>query len=238
MSGPGLATPPLPDRGEAMARRAAELVRDGDAVGLGTGRAAAAFLRALAERVRAGLRVRCVPTSTSTAAAARGLGLTLAELDEVGALDLAVDGADEVGPGLDLVKGYGGALVRERIVAEAARRFVVLAEPEKVVAALGARGRLPVEVVPFGWSLCARRLAGLGCPAQRRLANGVPFVSDNGNSVLDCAVGPLADPAGLEVRLRAIPGVVGTGLFLGLADLVFLEGGDGRVTVRERRPAP
>jgi ribose 5-phosphate isomerase A len=225
---------PLERRGEAMARRAAELVRDGDAVGLGTGRAAGAFVRALAERARRGLRVRCVPTSRATEAAARALGLSLVELEEAGQLDLAVDGADEVGPGLDLVKGYGGALVRERIVAEASRRLVILAEPEKLVPALGARGRLPVEVVPFGWSLCAARIAALGLDPRRRVEGGAPFVTDNGNQLLDCAVRPIADPAGLELQLRAIPGVVGTGLFLGLADAVFLEDADGDVTLRER----
>lgn len=173
-----------------MARRAAALVQDGSAVGLGTGRAASAFLAALAERARRGLEVRCVATSRAIEAAARDLGLPLVSLDEVGELDLDVDGADEVDPALDLVKGHGGALVRERIVATASRRLVILAGTEKLVATLGARGRLPVEVVPFGWPLRARRLSGLGCPSRRRMGAGAPFITDNGNNILDCTVEP------------------------------------------------
>ena len=206
-----------------MARRAAELVQDGSAVGLGTGHAASAFLVALADRVRRGLQVRCVATSRATEAAARELGLPLVSLEEVGELDLDVDGADEIDPALDLVKGYGGALVRERIVAA-----------EKLVPTLGARGLLPVEVVPFGWAFCARRLGELGHPSRRRMEGGAPLVTDNGNHILDCAVEPLADPAALERRIRAIAGVVGTGLFLGMADAAFIEDARGEVTVRQR----
>ncbi len=223
-----------PVRGEAMARRALEFVRTGSVLGLGTGRAATAFLRALAGRVRQGLQVRCVATSRATEAAARELGVPLVSLEEAGVLELAVDGADEVDPALDLVKGHGGALVRERIVAAASRRFVVLVESEKLVPVLGARGVLPVEVIPFGWSFCAARLAGLGCRPTRRLDGETPFVSDNGNHVLDCAVEPIAAPADLERRIRAIPGVVGTGLFLGMADTVLVEDARGEVTVRTR----
>jgi len=217
-----------------MARRAAELVQDGSAVGLGTGRAASAFLGALAERARRGLRVRCVATSRTIEAAARDLGLSLVSLDEVRELDLDVDGADEIDPALDLIKGYGGALVRERIVAEASRRLVILAGTEKLVANLGARGLLPVEVVPFGWAPCARRLIALGCPPRRRMDAEAPFVTDNGNNILDCTVEPIADPAALQRKISAIPGVVGTGLFLGMADTVFIEDARGNVTVRQR----
>jgi ribose 5-phosphate isomerase A len=220
--------------GEAMARRAAELVQDGSAVGLGTGRAASAFLVALADRVRRGLQIRCVATSRATEAAARELGLPLVSLEEVGHLDLDVDGADEIDPALDLVKGYGGALVRERIVAAASRRLVILAGTEKLVPTLGARGVLPVEVVPFGWAFCARRLGELGHPSRRRMEGGAPLVTDNGNHILDCAVEPLADPAALERRIRAIAGVVGTGLFLGMADVAFIEDARGEVTMRQR----
>lgn len=217
-----------------MARRAMELVHDGCLLGLGTGRAAAAFLTVLAEAVRAGLQVRCVPTSRVTESAARDLGVPLASLEEVGELHLAVDGADEVDPGLDLMKGYGGALVRERIVAAAARRLVILAQPAKLVGALGERGVLPVEVVTFGWAFCARRLEELGCRARRRMVGSAPFVTDNGNYILDCGVGPIKDPAGLERSIGGIPGVVGTGLFLGMADTVLLEDEQGHVTVRRR----
>lgn len=220
--------------GEAMARRAAELVQAGMAVGLGTGHAARAFLVVLADRARQGLDVRCVATSVATESAARDLGLPLASLEDVGELDLDVDGADEVDPALDLVKGYGGALVRERIVAAASRRLVILAGVEKLVGRLGERGVLPVEVVPFGAAWCARRLAELGFPSRLRMKAGATFVTDNGNAILDCAVEPIADPAALERRIRALPGVVGTGLFLGMADTVFVEDARGNVTVRQR----
>ena len=217
-----------------MARRAMELVRDGSVLGLGTGHAAGAFVRVLAESVRAGLRIRCVPTSRATEAAARDAGVPLVSLEEAGELDLAFDGADEVAPGLDLIKGYGGALVRERIVAAAARQLVILAEPAKLVRALGERGMLPVEVVPFGWAFCARRLEGLCIHPSLRRVGGAPFITDNGNYILDCSLGPIPDPAGLQRGIGAIPGVVGTGLFLGMADTVFLEDERGRVTVRRR----
>lgn len=217
-----------------MARRALDLVRDGDAVGLGSGRAATAFVRALGGAVGQGLRVRCVPTSLATERLARELGIPLVSLEEAGELDLAVDGADEVDPALDLIKGYGGALVRERIVAAASRRLVILVDPTKLVAALGAKGKLPVEVLPFGWAFAARRLGELGCAPRRRLAGEAPFVSDNGNHVLDCTVGPLPDPAELQRRIRAIPGVVDCGLFLGMAETVLVEDERGAVTVRRR----
>ena len=217
---------PSPDEMAALAARAAALVPDGAAVGLGTGRAAAAFARALADRVRAGLAVRVVPTSREAADLAAQLGLPATSLDDVDALDLAADGADEVDPAGNLIKGYGGAMVREKVVAAVARRFVILVGPEKLVPILGTRGRLPVEVVPFAAAPVRRRLAALGYPADVRPSGGRAFVTDNGNAVLDLRVGPLADPAGLEAQLRALPGVVGTGLFLGMADAVLVS--DGR----------
>lgn len=232
---PGVPAGSTPGEGDLarLAARALELVRDGDIVGLGSGRAATAFLRALAERVREGLRVRGVPTSEATAALARRLGVPLAGLDEA-PLALTVDGADEVDPRLDLIKGYGGAMVRERIVAAASRRQVILVTVEKLVPVLGTRGRLPIEIVPFALPLCRRRLEALGCPPAVRQAAGRPVRSDNGNLLLDCAIRPLADPAALERELRAIPGVVDTGLFLGTAGIVFVA--DGRaVRVLDRQ---
>ncbi len=217
-----------------MAQRAMELVRDGSVLGLGTGHAAGAFVSVLAESIRAGLRVRCVPTSRTTEAAAREQGVPLVSLEEAGELDLAVDGADEVDPALDLIKGYGGALVREKIVAAAAKRFVILAGPGKLVGTLGELGTLPVEVMTFGWAFCARRLTALGCRPCRRLVGEAPFVTDNGNYILDCGIGPIPDPATLQRSIGAIPGVVGTGLFLGMADTVLLEDERGGVTVRHR----
>jgi len=201
-------------------------------VGLGSGRAAEAFVRALAAEAARGLRVRGVPTSEATARLARELGLELAALGPE-PLDVTVDGADEVDPRLDLIKGYGGALTREKIVAAASRRQVILVTPEKLVPRLGTRGRLPVEVIPLARPLCERRLASLGCRPQLREMGGAPFVTDNGGLILDCAIAPLDDPARLEREIRSIPGVIDTGLFLGTAERVLVaEGGAVRVLRR------
>jgi ribose 5-phosphate isomerase A len=174
----------------------------------------------LAERVREGLRVRCVPTSRRTEEQARGLGIELVTLGEAGGLDIAVDGADEIGPGLALVKGGGGALLREKLVATAARRFVVIADKSKRVEVLG-RFPLPVEVVPFGWELTARRVSDVTRvePVLRLNADGEPFVTDNGNYILDCHCAAIQDPARLERELKTLTGVVESGLFVGLAHL-------------------
>lgn len=206
---------------ERLAARALEHVRDGMLVGLGSGRAATAFVRALGACVMRGLRVRGVPTSEATARLAREVGVPVVGLEE-GILDITVDGADEVDPNLDLIKGYGGALVRERIVATASRGRITLVDGEKLVPVLGSRGRLPVEVIPFAWPLTVRELAGLGCRPMLRTTDGVPFVTDNGNRIADCAIRPIGAPAAFARDLRAIPGVVDTGLFLGITDLVLV----------------
>lgn len=216
------------------ARRALEYVKDGQTLGLGSGRAAAAFVEVLGERVRAGLRVRGVPTSVATAELAKKVGVPLLTLEEAGALDVAFDGADEVDPQLDLVKGYGGALVREMIVAASARRFIVLVGEEKLVSALGERGKIPVEIVPYALPLARRRLEALGlAPVVRTKPGGETFVTDNGNWIVDCGTKALADPAPLERAVRVLPGVVGTGLFLGMADAVLVQDGK-QVRVMER----
>jgi len=218
----------------ATAQHALGLVSDGQTLGLGTGRAAAAFVDALGERVRKGLRVRGVPTSVATAEQATRLGIPLVTLEEAGELDLAFDGADEVDPNLDCIKGYGGALVREMIVAASARRFVVLVGAEKLVASLGERGKIPVEVVPYALPLVRRRIEALDlAPAVRSRADGAPYVTDNGNWILDCGTRPLRDAAAVERAIRVLPGVVGTGLFLGMANVVLVEEGE-KVRVMER----
>jgi ribose 5-phosphate isomerase A len=216
-----------------VATRAIEFVRDGDVVGLGTGRAATAFVEALGSAVKAGLRIRAIPTSQVTADLAAQLGIPLARLDEVGQIDVTFDGADEVDPRLDLIKGYGGAMVREKIVAASSRRLIILVGAEKLVPVLGSRGILPVEVVPFGLPLCQRRLAELGCRPTVRLVDGRPFVTDNGNQILDCGISPIRDPAAFEQSILSIPGVVGTGLFLAMADTVLVQDGE-KVAVRNR----
>ena len=221
---------------DAVATRALDLVADGVRIGLGSGRAAERFVAALGARVRAGLRVTAVPTSTATARQARDLGIALVDLDEDLELDLTVDGADEVAPNLDLVKGWGGALVRERVVAAASRRQIILVGHEKLVRALGERGRIPVEVVPFARGPVMRRMRALGLrPSVRSGADGRPLVTENGNVMLDVApAAPLPDGVAaraLEAALRAIPGVVDTGLFLGTAERVLVGHPDGRIDV-------
>jgi ribose 5-phosphate isomerase A len=159
-------------------------------------------------------------------------------LAEAGTLDLSVDGADEVDPHLDLIKGYGRALVREKIVAASSRRLIILIGDEKLVPQLGARGKLPVEVIPFALPLCERRLRELGCePVPYRQGDEL-FVTDNGNHILDCRIGPIADPARLESDMRAIPGVVGTGLFLGMADTVLVGERESFRLIEERQRRP
>ncbi|MFN8627281.1 MAG: ribose-5-phosphate isomerase RpiA [Candidatus Binatia bacterium] len=217
----------------ALAARALEFVTNDTIVGLGTGRAATAFVHALGERVRGGLRVRGVPTSEATATLARNHGIPLLSLEEVDQIDVTVDGADEVDPQLDLIKGYGGALVREKVVAAASRTEIIVVGSEKLVTVLGQRGILPVEVLPFALGLCKRRLAAAGCQPKVRCVEGRPFLSDNGNYIVDCGVEPLRRPRELENAIRAIPGVVGTGLFLGMAGVVLVGQTDG--TVREFR---
>ena len=205
----------------ALASEAMRYIAPGQVVGLGTGRAASAFIEALAARVRAGLQVRGVPTSKATAELAGRLGIPLVPLDDAD-VDVAVDGADEVDPHMNLLKGYGGALLREKVVAAAARRFVVLVGREKLVPALGSHGRLPVEVIGFAAGPCRRRLGALGFPPRLRTDGPEPVVTDNGNLIVDCRVGPLVDPAGVDAAIRAIPGVVCTGLFLGMAHVVLV----------------
>jgi ribose 5-phosphate isomerase A len=209
----------------AAGEAAAAQVQDGMRVGLGTGSTSRWFTLALARRVREGLRVRVVSTSASTEALATEQGLELAELDRDG-LDLAVDGADCVDPDLRLIKGAGGAMVRERVVAAAARRFVVVVDETKLSDHL--RGAVPVEVLPFGAAHTLRVLETTGAAyALRATEDGTPARSDNGNLIADGDYGVIGDPEGLSARLDALPGVVGHGLFLGMADTVLVGYGDG-----------
>ena len=217
--------------------RALEFVSDGMSVGLGSGRAANRFTELLGERVRNGLRVRTTATSEATAEAARRAGLTPLPLSEAMPLDLTVDGADEVDPNLDLIKGYGRALVREKIVASISRRLVILGGSEELTARLGSRGKLPVEVVPFAAPTVLYHIRRLGYDGKLYEIDGRPFKSDNGNYILDIAVAPMSDAAGLQQKLRSIPGIVDTGLFLRMADTVLVGDDESfRVTQELRRP--
>jgi ribose 5-phosphate isomerase A len=218
--------------------RALALVRAGDVIGLGSGHASTEFITELGARVQAGLDVRGVPTSRGSEELARQVGIPLVSLAEGLPLALTVDGADEVDPHLDLIKGYGRALVREKIVAAASRKLVILVGPGKEVPVLGSRGKLPVEVVPFALPLCRQRLAGLGCNPVLYEEDGQPFVTDNGNHILDCAIAPILHPEQFEQGLRAIPGVVGTGLFLGMAHTVLVGDDQFNLVAEKQRKTP
>jgi len=221
---------------EAAGRAAAELVRDGMTVGLGTGSTVHFALERLGERLRdERLALRGVPTSLDTERKARALGIPLVALDEVDVIDLGIDGADEIDARFDMIKGGGGALLRERVVAALARREVIVVDRSKVVERLGVRYPLPVEVVPFARTAVARRIAALGATPTLRLRDAGPLVTDNGNQILDCRFpGGIADARALEQTLDAIPGVVDTGLFVGLAHVLVIGDEDGRTEVRER----
>jgi ribose 5-phosphate isomerase A len=223
----------------AAAARAVEFVRPGMRLGLGTGSTAKHFVELLAERVRAGLDVVAVPTSEATRALADRLGITITTLDQTPELDLTVDGADEIAPDLTLIKGGGGALLREKIVAAASAKMIVIADASKLVATLG-RFPLPIEIATFGVTATQRAveaLAGdIGCPAVARIRigqNGHSFVTDGGHWLLDAPLQRIADPQAVAARLSAIPGVMEHGLFIGLAATAIVAGPDG-VRIIER----
>jgi ribose 5-phosphate isomerase A len=211
------------------AREAAAMVESGMVVGLGTGRAAAQFVKALSRRMEEGLEIMGVPTSKQTAKLAEELSIPLATFDEIDGIDIDVDGADEVDPGLDLIKGHGGALLRERVVASVSKRFVVLVGEEKLVPRLGSRVSVPVEVVPFAAPVVRRSLEKLGCEVHLRTNGdgGEPFVSDNGNHILDARFDGIARPGDLQRQIDSLPGVADTGLFIGMAHLVLVQAKEG-----------
>ena len=213
---------------QAAAREAVKLVEAGSIVGLGSGSTATYAIRFLAERVHQGLKITGIPTSQATKDLAQQLGIPLTTLEEHPQIDIDIDGADEVDPHLNLIKGGGGALLREKIIASASKRFVIVAESVKQVAHLG-RFPLPVEVIPFAESLIQKRIAALGAQvALRHRPDGKAYVTDEGHHILDCTFGKIADPADLAQKLRAMPGVVEHGLFIGMAELAFV-GKDGGV---------
>lgn len=216
-----------------------ELVVSGMVVGLGTGGTAIFAVRRIAELIRTGqLRdITAVPTSVATATEARRLGIALLDDVRSGPADITIDGADEIDPALDLIKGRGGALLREKIVAQTSRRLVIVADETKLSPALGTRRPLPLEVVPFGWRSQVEYVNTLLPQVRvslRTVAGGAPFVTDHGNFLLDCMIGPIEQPQMLAVQLQARAGVVAHGLFLGLATDVIVAGPSG-VEHRMRR---
>lgn len=212
---------------------ALKLVRAGQVVGLGTGSTAKFAIEGLGKMVREGLAVKGVPTSIATERLATELGIPLLDLNEAGTIDITVDGADEVDPDFNMIKGGGGALTREKLVALASTKRVILVDESKLVQKLGISRLLPVEVLPFSWKMSARLLTELGCTAKLRLQGEKPFVTDNGNHILDCQFGVIEDPVALEKGIKLLPGVIDSGLFIGIADTLVI-GFDDRVEIRER----
>jgi ribose 5-phosphate isomerase A len=206
---------------------AVEDIHSGMVVGLGTGSTAAHFIRELGQRVNTGLRVFGIPTSEESRTLAEDLGIPLTTLGQHPVIDITVDGADEVSPDLDLIKGLGGALVREKIVAHASERVVIVVDEAKLVPVLGTRTVVPVEVVPFALDFVRQRLAGWGGEARVREKDGKRFVSDNRNNIIDWQCGPIKEAALLEKQIKSITGVVDSGLFCGVAAAVIVAGAMG-----------
>jgi ribose 5-phosphate isomerase A len=218
---------------DAAARASVRLVHDGDVVGLGTGSTAAYVVKCLGERVQAGLKIVGIPTSVRTQELAMSLGIPLTTLDECQQIDVAIDGADEFDPQLQLIKGGGGALLREKIIASAARQFVVITDSTKQVPMLGAFP-LPVEVIPFAEALVAKKIAAMGAQVSLRQCEGKSFITDEGHHILDCRFGKIPDPRALARKLSDTPGVVEHGLFIDMASMVLLGKGDEVVELRRK----
>jgi ribose 5-phosphate isomerase A len=218
----------------AAAARAVEEAEDGMVVGLGSGSTAAFAVEALAARIAKGLRVVGIPTSEKTAALARRLDVPLTNFAAHRRLDIAIDGADQVERRtLNLIKGLGGAMLREKMVASASRRMIVVVDETKLVNRLGGNTPLPVEIVSFGWEIVLDRLAAMGCAPRLRLTGGKPFTTDGGNYIVDCAIAEIPDPTALDARLSAVVGVIESGLFIGVASKIIVGGPTG-VEVIER----
>jgi ribose 5-phosphate isomerase A len=218
----------------AAARASLRFVRDGMTLGLGTGSTAAHAVRFLGEQVKAGLKIRGIPTSVHTGELAASLGIPLTTLEECQEIDVDIDGADEFDPQLNLIKGGGGALLREKIIASASRQVVIIADSSKQVAVLG-KFPLPVEVIPFAQPLVAKRVTALGATVKlRRDAKGNPFVTDEGHHILDCSFGQIPDPPALARKLSDMPGVVEHGLFIELATVVLCAKGENVTELRRK----
>ena len=215
------------------AQRAVEFVRDGQIVGLGTGSTTKFAIEGLGERVKQGLKITGVPTSLGSERMAKELGIPLVDLNEVTRIDIDIDGADETDGDFNMIKGGGGALTREKLVALAAERVIIIVDESKLVERLGHSWPVPVEVLPFAWNMSARLLTELGSTPRLREKDGNVFVTDNGNYILDCAFGLIADAPALEKKIKQLPGVVEVGLFIGLCHTLVIAN-DNEVRVEER----
>jgi ribose 5-phosphate isomerase A len=221
---------------KAAALKAVEYVRDGMVVGLGTGSTAKHMVIALGEKVRAGMTLRGVPTSLETATLARQSGIPLLDAENRWEIDVAIDGADQVDPGFNLIKGGGGALLKEKIVAASAKQFIVLVDHTKQVPVLGGSFPLPIEIVPFGWGSTAREIERLTkSPVVLRERRGAPFKTEAGNFIVDVHLARIEQPADLEIALNQIPGIVETGLFVGRTDILIVGNATGTETHRAKK---
>jgi ribose 5-phosphate isomerase A len=223
------------DPKERAGQAALSYIRDGMVVGLGTGSTAKYFIEALGQALRHGKLkgIRGIPTSVRSEEQAKNLGIPLTSFAETAAVDVAVDGADEVGPGLNLIKGLGGALLREKLVAQNSRKLVIVADESKQVVVLGTHNPLPVEVARFSHEAAERFLRGLGCVPTLRIGEAAaPYLTDNGNYIYDCRFARIDEPRGLEEKLVHRAGVVETGLFIDMADVVLLAGPEGVETIK------
>lgn len=213
--------------------KAAEYIEDGMIIGLGTGSTAYYAIKKVGEMVRNGLKVKAVPTSKETAELAKEEGIELVELAEVESLDLTIDGADEVDPDFNLIKGGGGALLREKIVASATDKLIIVVDESKLVEHLGAFP-LPVEITPFSWQYTQRMIEKFSCRSEIRKEDGEIFVTDNDNYILDCNFGKIEDPVKITVELNKLPGVVENGIFAEMAEIVVVGYNDGHIEVLEK----
>lgn len=227
---------PLPttDRLTRLASHVAAELPGGFTVGFGSGSTAEAVVRAIGARVAGGLAVTGVPTSKNTERLAKSLGIPIVQLDEVDEIDLGIDGADEIDPSLNLIKGAGGALLYEKLVALACRDYLVVATSAKLVERLGTRMSLPVEIVPHGAAQTMRRLSAIGCRPVRRERDDVPFVTDGGHWIVDCETGPIANAAAFAGQIKAVTGVVDSGIFTGIARRAAIVHPDGRIETLTR----
>ncbi|UCE36499.1 MAG: ribose-5-phosphate isomerase RpiA [Thermoplasmata archaeon] len=215
------------DLKQVAGERAVEYVKDGMVVGLGTGSTVYFTIKRLGMMVAEGFEIIGIPTSIHTEKIAKESGIRLTTLEEHPEIDVTIDGADEVDPNLNLIKGMGGALLREKIVASATKMEVIVVDPSKMVDILGTKSPLPVEVASFGWKNCQNELKKLGCEAKLRLKEGAPYLSDNNNYIVDCSFEKIGNPENLESEINNIPGVMENGLFLGIADIVIIGTEDG-----------
>ncbi len=215
------------DLKQVAGERAVEYVKDGMVVGLGTGSTVYFTIKRLGMMVAEGFDIIGIPTSIQTEKIAKESGISLSNLQEHPEIDVTIDGADEVDPNLDLIKGMGGALLREKIVASVSKMEIIVVDPSKMVDILGTKSPLPVEVSPYGWKNCHERLKKFECDARLRMKQDAVYKSDNSNYIVDCTFERIEDPRTLESEINNIPGVLENGLFLGITDVVILGTEDG-----------